>query len=142
MRIFRESGFFSPEPVEVKGTPVIPLELTSRLLFDQWHMAPGEEDLTVMQVVIEGKVGKDHLIYRYDLLDHFDLDTGTTSMARTTGYTCTIVARQLLKGMISLKGICPPEYLGKEESLFNDLLEEYKKRGIVLSETITKNEFG
>jgi saccharopine dehydrogenase-like NADP-dependent oxidoreductase len=142
MRIFRESGFFNPEPIEVKGQSVIPLELTSQLLFDQWHLAPGEEDLTVMQVILEGKVGKEDVIYQYDLLDRFDPATGTTSMARTTGYTCTIVARQLLKGMISFKGICPPEYLGKEEGLFSDLLQEYQMRGIVLKETITKNEFG
>ena len=142
MRIFRESGFFNPAPVKVKGQAVIPLELTSQLLFDQWHLTQGEEDLTVMQVVLEGKVGKEHLIYQYDLLDRFDPATDTTSMARTTGYTCTIVARQLLKGMILFKGICPPEYLGKEEGLFDDLLQEYQKRDITLGETIIKNEFG
>ena len=141
MRIFRESGFFSLEPVEVRGDSIIPLELTSRLLFDQWHLGPGEEDLTVMQVVLEGKVGKQYIIYQYDLLDYYDSNTNTTSMARTTGYTCTIVARQLLKGMISQQGICPPEYLGREKGIYEDLLIEYQKRGIALDERITKNEY-
>ncbi|HDN05317.1 MAG TPA: saccharopine dehydrogenase family protein [Chloroflexi bacterium] len=136
MRTFRESGFFSSDPVEVDGSQVIPLSLTSRLLFDQWFMKEGEKDLTVMQVVLKGKEKNKQVVYQYDLLDHFNEKTGITSMARTTGYTCTIVARQLLKGMIPDRGICPPEYLGKIPHLFEDLLGEYQKRGINLIETI------
>ncbi len=138
MRVFRESGFFNPEPVEVDGVQVKPLKLTSQLLFDQWLMKKGEKDITVMQVILEGIQGKEKIRYQYDLVDHYDQPTGITSMARTTGYTCTIVARQLLKGMIQLKGICPPEYLGQVNGLFADLQLEYQKRGIHLSETITK----
>lgn len=137
MRAFRESGFFNPEPVEVDGSQVIPLSLTSRLLFDQWFMKEGEKDLTVMQVILKGKEKNKQVVYQYDLLDHFNEKTGITSMARTTGYTCTIVARQLLKGMIPDRGICPPEYLGKIPGLFEDLLVEYQKRGINLDETIS-----
>jgi lysine 6-dehydrogenase len=136
MRAFRESGFFSPDPIEVDGSQVIPLSLTSRLLFDQWHMKEGEKDLTVMQVILKGKKKNKQVVYQYDLLDHFNEKTGITSMARTTGYTCTIVARQLLKGMIPNPGICPPEYLGKVPHLFEDLLREYQKRGIHLVESI------
>ena len=136
MRVFRESGFFSSDPVEVDGNQVIPLSLTSRLLFDQWVLKEGEKDLTVMQVVIQGKEKNKQIVYQYDLLDHFDQETGITSMARTTGYTCTIVARQFLKGMIPNQGVCPPEILGKIPHLFEDLLVEYQKRGINLVETI------
>jgi lysine 6-dehydrogenase len=57
-------------------------------------------------------------------------------VARTTGFTCTIVARQLLAGNIPLKGICPLEYLGKIEGLFQKMLAEYQKRGISLKESI------
>jgi lysine 6-dehydrogenase len=137
MRVFRESGFFSQDPVEVDGSQVIPLSLTSRLLFDQWLMKEGEKDLTVLQVVLKGKEKNKQVIYQYDLLDRFNEQTGITSMARTTGYTCTIVARQFLKGMIPNQGICPPEFLGKIPHLFEDLLLEYKKRGINLTETIS-----
>jgi lysine 6-dehydrogenase len=137
MRVFRESGFFSSDPVEVDGSQVVPLSLTSRLLFDQWFMKEGEKDLTVLQVVVKGKENNKQVIYQYDLLDRFNEQTGITSMARTTGYTCTIVARQLLKGMIPNQGICPPEFLGKIPHLFEDLLLEYQKRGINLLETIS-----
>lgn len=137
MRVFRDSGFFSPDPVEVDGKEVIPLSLTSRLLFDQWQMKEGEEDITVMQVVLKGKEKNKEVIYQYDLMDEYDERTGITSMARTTGYTCTIVARQLLKGMVKDHGISPPEFLGRIPNLFDDLLSEYHKRGIRLVETIS-----
>ncbi len=137
MRVFRESGFFDQDLLDLGGNPVQPLALTSRLLFDQWKLKEGEEDLTVMQVILKGKKGKDQLIYQYDLVDHYDPEKNITSMARTTGYTCTIIARQLLKGSIPLKGICPPEYLGKIDGLFEDVLLEYQKRGIQVRETIT-----
>jgi len=138
MRVFRESGFFNSDPIEVDGNQVIPLSLTSQLLFDQWHLEEGEDELTVMQVVLEGKKGKDWVSYRYDLLDRYHAQTRVTSMARTTGYTCTIVARQLLRGMIPHKGICPPEYIGQTKGCFEDLLKEYQKREIVLEETVTR----
>jgi saccharopine dehydrogenase-like NADP-dependent oxidoreductase len=139
MRVFRESGFFNQEEVEVDGQGVQPLALTSRLLFDQWKMKDGDRDLTVMQVILEGKEGKDQVVYQYDLIDHYDQEKNITSMARTTGYTCTIVARLLLEGTIPLTGICPPEKLGVISGLFEILLGEYKKRGINLKETITRN---
>ncbi len=138
MRVFRESGFFNQEEVEVDGQSVRPLSLTSSLLFDQWKMKDGDRDLTVMQVILEGKEGKDQVIYQYDLVDHYDQEKNVTSMARTTGYTCTIVARLLLEGTIPLAGICPPEKIGEISGLFERLLREYQKRGINLKETITR----
>lgn len=138
MRVFRESGFFNQEKVEVDGQSVRPLSLTSSLLFDQWKMKDGDRDLTVMQVILEGKEGKDQVVYQYDLVDHYDQEKNVTSMARTTGYTCTIVARLLLEGSIPLTGICPPEKIGEISGLFEILLSEYQKRGINLKETITR----
>ena len=44
MRVFRDSGFFEREPILVDGQSVSPLAVTSRLLFEQWRLAEGEED--------------------------------------------------------------------------------------------------
>ena len=140
MRVFRESGFFGTEPMDVGGQLVRPIEITSRLLFDQWRMQPGEGDLTVFQVVMEGRKVDRAYRYTYDLLDVYDAETDTTSMARTTGYTCTIVARQVLSGMFTQKGICPPEYVGRTAGCFEDLLRGYGERGLELNETVCELE--
>jgi saccharopine dehydrogenase-like NADP-dependent oxidoreductase len=139
MRVFRESGFFGQTPVEVDGMKVNPISLTSKLIFDQWRLKEGEEDVTVMRIVIEGRKDSKAVRYTYHLLDHFDGDTKTTSMARTTGYTCTIVARQVLKGLFARKGICPPEYVGAAPGCYNDLLEGYEKRKIRFEEIVEED---
>ena len=134
MRAFRDSGFFSNTPILVDGLHVVPLQVTSKLLFDQWKMGPGDEDLTVMQVQMTGKEDGEQVSYTFDLLDFYDASTSIHSMARTTGYTCTIIARQVLSGLFSRKGISPPEYIGQTKGCYANLLEEYKKRGIVVRE--------
>jgi len=138
MRIFRESGFFDAEPVAVGGQPVRPIDLTSALLFRAWKMEPGVMDQTVFQVIIEGSKDGRRYRYTYDLLDRYDAETGTSSMARTTGYTCTVVARQVMRGLFTQKGICPPEYVGRTPGCFEDLLAGYEARAIHLSERVSE----
>jgi len=136
MRVFRESGFLNTTPIDVNGQQVRPIDLASKLLFEQWRLGPAQQDLTVMQVVIEGSVGETRTRYTYDLLDRYDPETGTTSMARTTGYTCSIVARQVARGLYTRPGISPPEYLGRIEACYQDLMAEHAKRGILVTETV------
>ncbi len=136
MAVLRESGFFGTEPLQVEGQSVRPLAVTAKLLFDHWKLHPGEEDFTVMRVVLEGRKDGRQLRYTYDLLDSYDRTTNTTSMARTTGYTCTQVARQVLAGQFRQIGICPPEYVGRTPGCCQALLEGLAARNIVLTETI------
>ncbi len=137
MRIFRESGFFRTVPIEVEGGRVRPIDLISKLLFEEWRLGEGEEDLTVMQVIIEGRKKGKPVRYEYYLLDRYDKDTQTTSMARTTGYTCAIVARQVMTGLFKREGICPPEFVGCTDGCFENLLDGYVTRNIQLKETVS-----
>ncbi len=136
MRVFRESGFFDTEPLDVGGVAVRPIDLTSKLLFDHWKLRPGEEDFTVMQVIVEGERAGRRVRYTYDLLDRYDRETQTTSMARTTGYTATLVARQILRGQFTQKGICPPEFVGRTPGCYEELLAGYAERNIRLLQTV------
>jgi len=139
MRIFKESGFLSTTPIEVDGQTIQPISITSKLLFELWRLEEDEADFTVMQIVMEGQRKGKRLRYTYDLLDRYDEETRTTSMARTTGYTCSIVARQIMSGRFTQKGICPPEFIGQAEGCYENLLEEYRKRNIQLKEKIVEH---
>ena len=119
LRVLRESGFFSYEEIEVKGQKVRPIDLTAKLLFPKWKLKPGEEEFTVMRIRISGQENGSKKTYQYNLLDRTDKETGTLSMARTTGYTCTAVAQLVADGTFNRKGICPPEYLGEEQNHFD-----------------------
>jgi lysine 6-dehydrogenase len=130
LRVLRETGFFSQEAVEVKGVKVRPIDLTAKLLFPKWKLKPGEEEFTVMRIRMSGEEGGKKKTYEYNLLDKTEKSTGTLSMARTTGYTCTAAVNLLNEGKFTRKGICPPEYLGEEESHFNYIVSYLKSRGV------------
>jgi saccharopine dehydrogenase-like NADP-dependent oxidoreductase len=130
MRVFRDTGFLDTDPIEVRGETVVPRDLTSELIFERWKLREGEEDLTVMHVVVEGLSGENDLTYTFDMLDSYDRATDTTSMARTTGYTCSVVARQVASGLFRRPGVNPPEYVGREEGCYEDLLEGLRERDV------------
>ncbi len=133
----RDTGFFSKEPVEVGGVTIVPLEFTSSLLFHDWEMKPGDGDITVMRVVTEGLKDGEGMRITYDLLDHYDRDNDVHSMARTTGYTATMICRFLAGGLYSEKGIVPPEYLGRHEECVEFILKGLQDRGVKYVETVT-----
>ncbi len=131
MRMLRETGFFDKAPMDVGGAPVAPLDVTSQLLFSQWRLPEGEEDLTVMRVILEGEKDGRPARRRFDLFDRYDKETRTTSMARTTGYTCTAGVRALAAGLYRTPGITPPEFLGRDEGCFDFMMEKLVERGVV-----------
>ena len=131
LRVLRESGFFSYDEIEVKGVKVRPVDVTAKLLFPKWKLKPGEEEFTVMRIRLSGQENGQSKAYEYNLLDRTDQTTQTLSMARTTGYTCTAAVNLVLDGKFNRKGICPPEYLGEEESHFLFMKDYLGQRGVV-----------
>ena len=136
MAVLRESGFFSQDEIEVRGQKIRPLDVTAKLLFPMWKLEPGEGDITVMQILIEGRKNGQKLRYVYDLFDRFDPTTGVTSMARTTGYTATMALRMVAEGIYTEPGISPPEYLGGQFGCVDYLLKGLAARGVVYRERV------
>jgi len=134
--ILRDLGLFNKETIEVKGQQISPLDLTTKLLFPKWQLQPGEEDITVMQVIVEGKKEGRNLRYTYDLFDEYDRETGTHSMARTTGYTATMALRMVAKGLYTRKGVSAPEFIGRQKECVEFMLEGLAERGIVYRESV------
>ena len=138
MRMLRETGFFEKETVSVDGVSVRPLDLTSKLLFRMWKLDEGEEDFTVMRIMVEGRKDGKRRRYLFDLLDSYDRKTNTTSMARTTGYTCTTVVRLLAETKFDRSGICPLEFVGRKSECYGYVMKGLKERGINFKETVTE----
>lgn len=130
MRALRDSGFFSTTPRTVAGSSVPPLALSAQLLFEAWQYQPGEEDLTLMRVIVEGAENGRPVVHRFDLLDRYDPATDTSSMARTTGYTCTAMVRLVAGGLFSEPGVSPPEAVGQRAECFNFVLHDLEERGV------------
>jgi lysine 6-dehydrogenase len=138
LRMLRECGFFSVEPVEVTGNKIKPLDLTAKLLKDIWKLKPGEEDYTIMRIYISGieKDEKKELVY--DLYDRYDIQNQTISMARTTGFTCAAAANLVLEGLYNAPGISPPEYVGRIPDCFEFIMKYLGSRGVNYNLSILK----
>jgi saccharopine dehydrogenase-like NADP-dependent oxidoreductase len=135
MKIFKEIGLFSSEEIDIDGKSIKPVALTSELVFPFWAPEENEEDFTVLQFSVSGKADGKNVEQIYTVLDKFNSETNTSSMARTTGYTCCAVARFILEGKYSRKGICPPEYLGADENCYENVLAYLSKKGITINHT-------
>ncbi|OFX85644.1 MAG: saccharopine dehydrogenase [Bacteroidetes bacterium GWF2_33_16] len=130
IKVLRETGFFSDKEILVDGLQIRPIDVTAKLLFPVWELKKDEEDFTMMRVIIKGNENGKDKKYIYNLFDRYDRETETTSMARTTGYTCNSIANLFAKGMIKQKGICPPEFIGADEANYKFILNYLKERGV------------
>jgi saccharopine dehydrogenase-like NADP-dependent oxidoreductase len=133
LKVLRAAGFFSYDAVEINGNQVRPIDLTAKLLFPQWKLKPGEEDFTIMRIVMDGVEHGVNKRYTYHLLDRFNRDTQTISMARTTGYTCNAVAELILDGSFVKPGINPPEYVGRAVGCFERVVKYLAERNVIYS---------
>ena len=74
--------------------------------------------------------------YEYDLITEKDTAVNETAMARATANTISIVAQMIGNGTITKRGVHPPENIVPGELY----IEEMKKRGVVIEESIESNE--
>lgn len=139
VRLLRETGFFATDTVETDSGPMVPLDLSARLLFDAWRYEPGEADLTVMRVVVDGEDERGRVKHTFRLLDRHDPVTDVSSMARTTGYTATAVARFVLAGHYREPGISPPELVGAADGALDWVLDHLAERGVRIDRDVTRD---
>lgn len=131
VRLLRDSGFFSEDPISVAGVALRPVDFTFALLDRAWHQREGSEELTVMQVTVEGNRGGRPASWTWDLLDRTDNRRGETSMARTTGFPAALCCRRILDGTSPLgPGVHPPEALSTDDAFVEWLIEEHRARGV------------
>jgi lysine 6-dehydrogenase len=123
----QQAGFFdATTKLRFEEVDITPLEFSSRLLVNEWKLNPAEEEFTIMKVIIRGE-GK---TVEYNLLDRYDAVSQTSSMARTTGYTCTAAVNLIAKKMFTEKGVFPPELVGNDKKCFDFLMSYLAERNV------------
>jgi saccharopine dehydrogenase-like NADP-dependent oxidoreductase len=126
MKSLIKAGFLNTEAIQYKGQSISPLGFTSALLFDQWKLGATEAEFTLMTIEIKGEGKTIH----YELYDEYDAVTETSSMSRTTGYTCTAALNMLMENLFTEKGVFPPELVGKHEKCFQYMINYLEERNI------------
>jgi lysine 6-dehydrogenase len=119
-----ETGFLSNEPLEIKGTKVVPYDLTLQL----WHEIPNNRDkgpvASGMKMIIKGERQGRKVTYTADIV-------GRT--AAGTGLPVSIAALMLYSGDIKAKGVVAPEGCVDPEKYLAALI----KRGAKIHQTET-----
>ena len=94
-------------------------------------------DAVLLRVLVSGDKNGAHLTYEYDLITEKDTSNNITAMARATANTVSIVAQMIGAGLISKRGVYPPEKIVPGERY----IEELKKRGVNIQEVKTASAF-
>jgi saccharopine dehydrogenase-like NADP-dependent oxidoreductase len=135
MKALLKAGFFSHEEMVFNDKKIRPIDFTSALLFDKWKLQPEEEEFTIMKIIITGKKDGEGQRVSYLLYDEYDAATKTSSMSRTTGYTCTAAINLLADKLFTRKGVFPPEIVGKEKACFDYIIKYLAERNIIYKAT-------
>lgn len=131
----KECGLLDLEPVEVNGQTVVPREVLLALIEPRLQPLEGDTDVCVMWNSVSGvKDGKPAEVHSY-LWDEADTENGISSMARVTGFSAAIGAAFIGRGLITEKGIVPPEDCFKGE-VYDRFIQELEKREIHVLEEI------
>lgn len=85
------------------------------------------EDIMLFRVVAKNNTKR----ITYEMIDTYT--EGITAMSRTTGYTALVMAELLLNGKVTGTGIIPPELIGMNERLYDDMVNGLKRFNIQLS---------
>ncbi|HLL46786.1 MAG TPA: saccharopine dehydrogenase C-terminal domain-containing protein [Longimicrobiaceae bacterium] len=109
LEAIRDLGLLDMEPVDVKGTRVVPrdvfISIVGPRLRKDYRVSP---DMVVLRVEAEGEKDGRPALFRWDLLDRFDAETGITAMMRTTGFSLAITGTFQAEGMIQ-PGVWTPD---------------------------------
>ena len=96
----RDSGFLNKEPVEIKGTTVVPYDVTLRL----WDTIPNDRDrgplASGLKVIVKGERKGKQVTYTADIVGR---------MAPGTGLPASIAALMMDAGDVKVKGVVAPE---------------------------------
>ena len=106
------------------------IDETSKKLFEAWKLDENEIEFTVLDIIIKG----DMKIIIYHLYDEFNLESRTSSMARTTGYTATASINLILESLWNDYGVFPPEMVGVKPECIQFILQYLSQRDVVISE--------
>jgi saccharopine dehydrogenase-like NADP-dependent oxidoreductase len=99
--VLNRLGLLSGEPVDVEGTPVVPLKVLKAVLPDPASLAAGYTGEVCIGCLIKGRnAGKDREVFIYSTCDHTDCfrDVGAQAISYTTAVPLVAATLLLARG--------------------------------------------
>ena len=116
-------GLFDETPVVLAGAT--PAQVLEKILKEKWTLSPGDKDMIVMQHLFEYELNGEKREITSSLVALGE-DEVQTAMAKTVGLPVGILAKLMLQGRISHRGVVIPIF----PELYEPVLEELKEYGI------------
>jgi lysine 6-dehydrogenase len=132
MEAIRELGLLELEPVQVKGTTVVPREVAIAQMQPRLTKQ-NSPDLVALRVVVTGTKGGKPITHTFELVDRYDAAHGISAMMRTTGYSLSITGQLQAEGAVSPAGVHTPDECMPGERY----IAELAKRGIGIAQTVS-----
>ena len=99
---------------------------------DAWKSGDDQDEFTIMRINLHGFESGVEKKFSYTLFATFDKEKRMSPMSRTTGYTCTGVARCVLDGTYKRAGISPPSIIGESPGCLDRIFTHLRERNVVL----------
>ena len=112
------------------------IEKTAQSLIEDWESDEGDYDQTIMRLEFIGIIDGKRISKIYNLVDYYDKEKHISSMARTTGYTCTSVANILLSNKFTQTGVYNLESLGSDDEIVQNILQYLAQRNVQFDKKI------
>lgn len=127
--VLKECGMLDLQPLEIKGFKIAPREFLLAVIEPKLWPRAGDTDVCVMWNTVVGMKDGRRTRLNYYLWDKADTLIGISAMARVTGFSAAIGALFIGRGVITSKGIVPPED-GIKGDLYAVFIDELRERGI------------
>jgi lysine 6-dehydrogenase len=129
MADIRSLGLLDLEPVDVKGTKVVPRDAFIAAVLPKLSKPHGH-DLVALRVVVTGTKDGKPATKTFELVDRYDDRHDISAMMRTTGYSLSITGLMQVRGQIRPAGVHTPDECVPAVSYISEL----RKRGINIVE--------
>lgn len=132
MEAIRDLGLLDTEPVDVKGTRVVPRDVVVSVIGPKLTK-PNGRDIVALRVTVEGTKAGQPMRLGWELIDRFDAAHGISAMERTTGYSLSITGQMQARGEIGKSGVYTPDECIPAEKY----IAELAKRGVMIRELLS-----
>ena len=129
MSDIRSLGLLELDPVDVKGTKVVPRDAFIASVLPKLNKPHGH-DLVALRVVVSGTKAGKPAAKTFELVDRYDEKHDISAMMRTTGYSLSITGLMQVRGQIQPAGVHTPD----ECVPAKPYIDELRKRGIDIVE--------
>ncbi len=133
IKLIKKLGLLKKEPI--KSINMSPWEFMVKFWEENLSFFE-EKDFVLMRIKVSGRKGSTKYLHTYEVIDYFDEQRNQTAMGRLTAYTAFAVIKLMIENRIDAKGVIPPEILGMDKNLFEDIDQTLKGKDIEIKENV------